>query len=165
MSTRLEKGRSARISIQVEYDQSQYTYTHWFRAVVVFSPYTAPCNRSVSDCIPSSPRRTSWTTSSVGSCVSSDPPTICSCAPPARCSALSLNARNKSSNVAVRNVHAFRQSRELNQFNCHLAVGTNPKIENLPFNLALTLLAVFLMSDIRSSSSSFTSEIRKLFVC
>lgn len=37
----------------------------------------------------------------------------------------------------------------------------HPNCENLPFNLALTLLAVFLMSDIRSSSSSLTSEIEK----
>jgi len=37
-----------------------------------------------------------------------------------------------------------------------------PNYDNLPFNLALTLLAVFLISDIRSSSSSFTSEIEKI---
>lgn len=55
-------------------------------------------------------------------------------------------------------------------FDCHshdrfkvtVVSRANIQIDNLPFNLALTLLAVFLMSDIRSSSSSFTSETEKL---
>lgn len=77
------------------------TYTHWFRAVVVFSPYTVLCNRSVSDCTPSSLRRTSWTTSIAEFCVSSNPPMICSCAHLVRWFPLSLNAAKKSEQFAM----------------------------------------------------------------
>jgi len=128
------KDRSARTGIRAEYGQLRYAYTHWFRAVVVFSPYTAPCNRSVSDCIPSSPRRTSWTTSSVESCVSSDPPTICSCALLARCSVLSLKRTKQNSNVAVRNVHNSTVARIQFDLIRHLA-DRNQRSENWKLTL------------------------------